>query len=245
MSAFGQLSLAGVDSHGAGGYDGGAGQNHHDDARVGPIQMIQSVVEGLLKPWRAAERLSLTTRQVTPGGTSARARTTWADGRIEIVANGTVAFAPQMAAVGEREVIRQDRVFVAADPVEHTQAGGRRRAAVVIEPGKAHAGAATGSGDGISHPTADQRFTLARNLIQAGSLISRGEVDVGSAGIAAPILRADRLGLGSVSYVVADTTDDRTMARLAALARVERISANFSNDRRTRAFRGPCSSSLS
>jgi DNA-binding IclR family transcriptional regulator len=53
---------------------------------------------------------------------------------------------------------------------------------------------------------------------KAGSLISRGEVDAGSAGIAAPILNAERLGLGSVSYVVADTTDDRTMARLAALA---------------------------
>ncbi|KLU24746.1 hypothetical protein EOS_18155 [Caballeronia mineralivorans PML1(12)] len=53
---------------------------------------------------------------------------------------------------------------------------------------------------------------------KAGSLISRGEVDAGSAGIAAPILNADRLGLGSISYVVADTTDDRTMARLAALA---------------------------
>jgi hypothetical protein len=28
------------------------------------FKVIQSVVEGLLKPWRAAERLSLTTRQV-------------------------------------------------------------------------------------------------------------------------------------------------------------------------------------
>jgi len=28
------------------------------------FKVIQSVVDGLLKPWRAAERLSLTTRQV-------------------------------------------------------------------------------------------------------------------------------------------------------------------------------------
>jgi hypothetical protein len=30
------------------------------------FKVIQSVVDGLLKPWRAAERLSLTTRQLQP-----------------------------------------------------------------------------------------------------------------------------------------------------------------------------------
>lgn len=34
----GGLSLAGVDFHGVGGYDCGDGQNHHDDARTGPVQ---------------------------------------------------------------------------------------------------------------------------------------------------------------------------------------------------------------
>jgi len=53
---------------------------------------------------------------------------------------------------------------------------------------------------------------------KAGSLVTRGEVDAGLMGIAAPIINADRLALGSVSFVVADSTDDRTVTRLAALA---------------------------
>jgi DNA-binding IclR family transcriptional regulator len=53
---------------------------------------------------------------------------------------------------------------------------------------------------------------------KAGSLVTRGEVDAGSVGIAAPILDPDRVSLGSVSYVVSNKTEDRTVARLAALA---------------------------
>jgi DNA-binding IclR family transcriptional regulator len=53
---------------------------------------------------------------------------------------------------------------------------------------------------------------------KAGSLVTRGEVDAGSVGIAEPILDPDRLGLGSVSYVVSNKTEDRTITRLAALA---------------------------
>jgi DNA-binding IclR family transcriptional regulator len=43
---------------------------------------------------------------------------------------------------------------------------------------------------------------------KAGSLVTRGEVDAGSVGIAAPILDPDRLGLGSVSFVVSNTKED-------------------------------------
>jgi hypothetical protein len=38
--------------------------DHDDDARGGPVQVVQLVADGLLKPWRAAQRLELTTRQV-------------------------------------------------------------------------------------------------------------------------------------------------------------------------------------
>ena len=63
MSAFGPRKLTGRRLSGAGGCDGCNGTDHDDDARAGPIQG-HSVADGKLKPWRAAERLALTTRQV-------------------------------------------------------------------------------------------------------------------------------------------------------------------------------------
>ncbi|KAE8757123.1 MULTISPECIES: IclR family transcriptional regulator [Paraburkholderia] len=52
---------------------------------------------------------------------------------------------------------------------------------------------------------------------KAGSVVTRGEVDTGLVGIAAAILSADRTGVGSISYVVTGQTDEKTIARLAAL----------------------------
>lgn len=52
---------------------------------------------------------------------------------------------------------------------------------------------------------------------KAGHLVTRAEVDPGAIGIAAPILGADRVGLGSISFVVTSTTDERIITRLAAL----------------------------
>jgi DNA-binding IclR family transcriptional regulator len=51
-----------------------------------------------------------------------------------------------------------------------------------------------------------------------GSLVTRGEVDPGLVGIAAPVLSSERVGIGSISYVVPDRTDEKTIARLGALA---------------------------
>ncbi|NIF55076.1 IclR family transcriptional regulator C-terminal domain-containing protein [Burkholderia sp. Ax-1724] len=50
-----------------------------------------------------------------------------------------------------------------------------------------------------------------------GSLVTRGEVDAGLVGIAAAVLSLDRVGIGSISYVVSDETDEKMIARLAAL----------------------------
>ncbi|KLU21817.1 IclR family transcriptional regulator [Caballeronia mineralivorans PML1(12)] len=55
---------------------------------------------------------------------------------------------------------------------------------------------------------------------RAGSLVTRGEVDAGLAGIAAAILSADRVGVGSISYVVSGKTDEKTTTRLAALVSI-------------------------
>jgi DNA-binding IclR family transcriptional regulator len=60
------------------------------------------------------------------------------------------------------------------------------------------------------------RATLAE-WRKAGSLVTRSEVDPGAVGIAAGIVAPDKTGLGSISYVVSDQTDDKTIARLAAL----------------------------
>jgi len=69
---------------------------------------------------------------------------------------------------------------------------------------------------GLGSSLAAFRATLAEWRRQ-GCIISHAEVDKGRTGIAAPILNEDRIGIGSLSFVVADTTPEPTIARLATL----------------------------
>lgn len=55
------------------------------------------------------------------------------------------------------------------------------------------------------------------NLRKAGCAITHGEIDRGRIGVAVAVLNDDRHVIGSLSYVVPDATDQRTIPRLASL----------------------------
>ena len=55
------------------------------------------------------------------------------------------------------------------------------------------------------------------NLRKIGCAVSHGEIDRGRIGVAVAVLNEDRHVIGSLSYVVPDTTDQRTIPRLASL----------------------------
>ncbi|RKP53618.1 IclR family transcriptional regulator [Pararobbsia silviterrae] len=78
-----------------------------------------------------------------------------------------------------------------------------------------HAADAAAGGLGETFET----FKLALTQIRkAGFLITRGEIDKGRVGIAAPILDEDRRAVGSLSYVVGDDVEARACERLATIA---------------------------
>ncbi len=64
MSAFVPRKLLGRRVSGAGGCDGCNGADHVTMRELDRFKVIQDVVDGKLKPWRAAERLELTTRLI-------------------------------------------------------------------------------------------------------------------------------------------------------------------------------------
>lgn len=60
------------------------------------------------------------------------------------------------------------------------------------------------------------RAVLTR-IRKEGYVVTHGEVDFGHIGIAAPILDPDKKSIGSLSYVIPDPTDSRTISRLVSL----------------------------
>lgn len=75
------------------------------------------------------------------------------------------------------------------------------------------------------------RAALAQ-IRKAGYAITKGEVDPGRAGIAAPILNEEKRAIGSLSYVVSDQIEMRACQRLATIAQsgAQEIEASLSKD---------------
>jgi DNA-binding IclR family transcriptional regulator len=69
---------------------------------------------------------------------------------------------------------------------------------------------------GLGREWEEFRSSLAR-IRKEGFVITHGEVDRGHIGIAAPILDPDKKSIGSLSYVVPEPTDARTINRLTSL----------------------------
>jgi DNA-binding IclR family transcriptional regulator len=69
---------------------------------------------------------------------------------------------------------------------------------------------------GLGHDWDEFRATLGR-MRKDGFVITHADVDRGRIGIAAPILDQDRKAIGSLSYVVPESTDSRTITRLTSL----------------------------
>jgi DNA-binding IclR family transcriptional regulator len=84
---------------------------------------------------------------------------------------------------------------------------------------------------GLGSTLEEFRATLA-HIRKTGYAITKGEIDQGRAGIAAPILNEEKRAIGSLSYVVSDQIEMRACQRLATIAQsgAQEIEASLSKE---------------
>jgi DNA-binding IclR family transcriptional regulator len=84
---------------------------------------------------------------------------------------------------------------------------------------------------GLGSTLEEFRAALA-HIRKTGYAITKGEIDQGRAGIAAPILNEEKRAIGSLSYVVSDQIEMRACQRLATIAQsgAQEIEASLSKE---------------